>query len=332
MVKLSQHNIRSRLKVGMLEPTSVQVLKTCKGKGRGDYVNAQKDLAYCFQQQPGKHISDMYLCKTTEVETYSAKTLLDAVKNMTPENYTKAVLDARLKYENGDELNELERLMCNERIESRIKELRKLVGKVHTNVIYFQESKGKVQSQNVFKDGWRKLLVTIHDTSLLSPDMPRKRQNQVTLQTFLDFPRLHQNVTLLMPGESRKGKTELAKYICLTICLKYQNENPRFLITNTLDSLRAHQALMLPGVPVLLDDIGGEDNDLQLIYSSISMWKAILQIKDPTPNRARNDDLMWAAHQPKVVTTNCDNLEDWIGIMFPRVKDQHKKAIALRVA
>ena len=61
MVKLLQHNIISQLTVGMLEPTRVQVLKTCKGKGRGDYINAQKDLANCFQQQPGKHISRMYL-------------------------------------------------------------------------------------------------------------------------------------------------------------------------------------------------------------------------------------------------------------------------------
>ena len=79
---------------------------------------------------------------------------------------------------------------------------------------------------------------------------------------------------------------------------------------------------MLPGVPVLLDDIGGDDNDHQLIYSSISMWKAILQVKDATQDRARNNDLMWAARQPKVMTTNCDNLDDWIGIVFREASTQ----------
>ena len=103
-------------------------------------------------------------------------------------------------------------------------------------------------------------------------------------------------------------------------------------MTNTLDSLRSNQALMLPGVPVLLDDIGGDDGDQQLIYSSISMWKAILQVKDATQNRARNDDLMWAARQPKVLTTNCASLDDWIGVMFPRAKPNHKAAIVLRTA
>ena len=62
------------------------------------------------------------------------------------------------------------------------------------------------------------------------------------------------------------------------------------------------------------------------------MWKAILQIKDATQNRARNDDLCWAARQPKIVTTNCKDLDDWIGTMFYRAKDEHKKAIQLRVA
>ena len=108
--------------------------------------------------------------------------------------------------------------------------------------------------------------------------------------------------------------------------------DPRCLMTNTLDSLRTNQALMLPGVPVLLDDIGGDDSDQQLIYSSVSMWKAILQVKDATQNRARNDDLMWASRQPRVMTTNCNNLADWIGIMFPRAKPIRQKAIVLRVA
>lgn len=331
--KPSQQNIRSRLQAGMLEPNKIQVMKMCKGKGRGDYKRAHKDLITRFQQLPGKHISNMYMGKAAEVEEYSAKTLLEAFKDMTAEDFTNFVLDARIKNESEEELTGLERLMCNEKIESRVRELRRLSSKVVTNVIYASKVKetGQVQPQTAFKSSWKKIRVTIHDKSLLTPLMPQNG-NTVTLETFVQFPELHQNVTLFLPGESRKGKTELAKYICLVICMKYQNENPRFLMTNTLDSLRANQALMLPGVPVLMDDIGGEDNDQQLIYSSVSMWKAILQVKDATQNRARNDDLMWAARQPRVMTTNCMNLEDWVQAMFPRVKPSHKAAIVLRVA
>ena len=89
---------------------------------------------------------------------------------------------------------------------------------------------------------------------------------------------------------------------------------------------------MLPGVPVLLDDIGGDSDEDQLIYSSISIWKAVLQVTSATQNRARNDDLMWAARQPKVLTTNCDNLEDWIMTMFSCSNENHKQAIVRRVA
>ena len=140
-------------------------------------------------------------------------------------------------------------------------------------------------------------------------------------------------MTLFLPGKSRKGKTELAKYSCMRLAIQYQGlEGARFVMTNTLDSLRSNQAFMLPCVPVLLDDIGGEENDQQLIYSGISMWKAILQVKDATQNRARSDDIMWATRQPKVITTNCDNLDDWIGVMLRSAKPAHKEAVRLRTA
>ena len=103
-------------------------------------------------------------------------------------------------------------------------------------------------------------------------------------------------------------------------------------MTTTLDALRASQPLMHPGVPVLLDDIGGDEDDAQLIYSSVSMWKAVLQVKDPTQIRGRNDDIMWAARQPKVISSNCKDLVDWINTMFPRAKPNHKEAIPPRVA
>ena len=41
---------------------------------------------------------------------------------------------------------------------------------------------------------------------------------------------------------------------------------------------------------------------------------------------------MRAARPPKVMTTNCDNLDDWIGVMFRSAKPAHKEAIRLRMA
>ena len=333
--KSSQRNIRSQLNLGMLKPQNVQVATFGKGIGRSQSKDAQKALVTQFQQLPGEHVTNMYAGKASEVEEYTAKSLLAAVKDMSSEAFTNFVLDAQLKKENGEKMTTLEDLLCNNAIESRVKELRKLSCKVITNVVYASKVRetGQVQDLSVFKSNWNKMMLTIHDKSLLSPLMPQNG-NKVTLETFLNFKELHQNITLVLPGDSRTGKTELAKCICLLLAMKYQNneEDPRFLMTNTLDSLRSNQALMLPGVPVLLDDIGGDDGDQQLIYSSVSMWKAILQVKDATQNRARNDDLMWAARQPKVLTTNCVSLDDWIGVMFPRAKPNHKAAIVLRTA
>ena len=60
---------------------------------------------------------------------------------MTSEAFTNFVLDARIKMESGEDLSELERLLCNDRIESRVRELRKLSSKVVTNVIYVSKVK-----------------------------------------------------------------------------------------------------------------------------------------------------------------------------------------------
>lgn len=49
-------------------------------------------------------------------------------------------------------------------------------------------------------------------------------------------------------------------------------------------------------------------------------------------NRARNDDVCWAPKQPKIVTTNCNDLEEWISSMFSNSMENHKEAIRMRVA
>ena len=159
--------------------------------------------------------------------------------------------------------------------------------------------------------------------------------NKVSLQTFLTHKQLNQSISLFIPGNSRLGKTELAKFLCMDLACRYQQgqEEASFIMVNTLDSLRSSQACMLPGVPVLLDDIGnGDANEAQLIYSSVGMWKAILQVPNASQSRSRNDDLMWAPRQTKHVTTNCPNLDNWIDTMFHGSAAHHTGAIRMRIA
>ena len=80
----------------------------CNGKGRSQAKNDQKNLIAAFQQLPGKHMTNMHLGKASDVDEYTAKTLLHAVKDMTSEAFTNFVLDARLKEDSGEELRALE--------------------------------------------------------------------------------------------------------------------------------------------------------------------------------------------------------------------------------
>ena len=170
-------------------------------------------------------MSNMWLEKDTEVVEYTAEQLLEEVKQMSEEAFAKMVLDAQLKQDQNEEITELERRLCSPRIESRAKEPRKLVGRSKTNVIYASKVRdtGDVQSERVFIRTWKSLVVTVHDRSLLTPLLPRIGEvasNKVSLDTFLKCPEFHQTVTLLIPGVTRKGKSELAKYMCHLLAFK----------------------------------------------------------------------------------------------------------------
>ena len=63
---------------------------------------------------------------------------------MTVEAYNQFVLDARLKTEKIYDLTELERLLLVDKIDNRVKELRKISACVVTNVIYASKAEGHV--------------------------------------------------------------------------------------------------------------------------------------------------------------------------------------------
>ncbi len=41
---------------------------------------------------------------------------------------------------------------------------------------------------------------------------------------------------------------------------------------------------------------------------------------------------MWAARQPKVITSNCTSLDDFINAIVPNAKQNHREVIPPRVA
>lgn len=197
-----------------------------------------------------------------------------------------------------------------------------------TCIITFHQAKGSVQSEVQFINNWRSIQITLTDSSLL-PDQDDPLTT--TIGEYLDNPRLHQSVSLLVRGPSRTGKTELCKLICLMLALRYQDSSDAyFVFVTTLDILRQVQTMLLPGVPVLFDDVQPGDKD-QLVHSSLSMWKQILQVKDNAQIRGRCDDIAFAKFQPKVVTTNSTSVSFWLGgLGIAGV--EHIDAIKMRIA
>ena len=71
----------------------VEIANFEKGHGRNSVKITQREAITKFQQIPGK---------ADEVTEYTAKTLYDAVKDMSSEAYANFVLDARLKMDAGE--------------------------------------------------------------------------------------------------------------------------------------------------------------------------------------------------------------------------------------
>ena len=339
LYKPDYKNTRKSLAIpGVGEPSSIEVALFPGGEGRTQAKVAQKRLVEEFQQTVGKHLSNMCVKSSEAAMAKTAASVLAQTKGMNQDVLEAFLLNIHFKKEENVKLAQLEQTLSSKAVENRIKEMRKLNGRMNSNVIYLaQNSEDRlVQPASVFKPSWRQLAVTIHNKSLLTIDMPRigNTANKVTLETFINFQQLHQNIALFIPGKSRTGKSELAKHICMRLACLFQSfEDTKFVLVNTIDTLRNNQSVMRSGVPALLDDFGhGGSKDAQLIYSTVSMWKSILQGQNPSQNRGRCDDISWAARQPQVITTNCTDLEDWIGKMFPGCEDNHKEAIVLRVA
>ena len=214
LYKASYKHIRKSLTfAGVGESTTIEVASFPGGEGRTQAKAAQKILDEEIQHIVGKHIANMCVATVPEALDVTAASVLGQVKGMSAETFATFVLGARLKKTNNEPLSSLEQTLCDIQVETRVKELRKLSGRVTITVVYISQVKetGQVQPEIAFKATWRQLAVTIHNQSLLTIDMPRLSSGKVTLETLMNFPQLHQTVTLLIPGKSRTGSVSLTR-------------------------------------------------------------------------------------------------------------------------
>ena len=85
--KQSQQQIRAKLKLGAVDPQSIQVAHFGKGTGRSAIKEAQRKLCETFAQLPGKHFTNLHVSRNEDVEEYIAKKFFEAVTNKTTDEY-----------------------------------------------------------------------------------------------------------------------------------------------------------------------------------------------------------------------------------------------------
>jgi len=233
--------------LGVLKPT-LYVANLPFRAGQQKAKEAQFKLVSTFQDLPGEHVGNMYLHRAGTSDDEDVAMLLDFCKDMSNEQYNEFVLKANVKRENGSPMTAAENYISHRQIEPRVREFRKLTSGKSEMVIRLSDPNilGLVKKPQAFHEKCKHWPVTIHDTSKLTIEIPRlgNATNVVSMETFFQYPELHQELSLIIPGERRKGKTEYAKLKALELAYIYVPDDPYFIFATTLDSLKSVQAYM----------------------------------------------------------------------------------------
>ena len=84
---------------------------------------------------------------------------------------------------------------------------------------------------------------------------------------------------------------------------------------------------------VIYDDmLASGDGRGQLIYSDMSIWKALLRVGAPATARARNTDTQYAPFQPKIVTCQDAHVDEFINQLDWKARTKDKEAFESRTA
>jgi hypothetical protein len=290
----------------------------CKGKANERVQSQMVSLFNAFSSCIGKFVCGMEM-ETTGI-TYSYEHLLNITKELKDTDMMRLFANIALTAE--DDRTELHWSLL--KVERRIMAHRSLA-KTPDAVIFQNKIHGIIQSVDAFVPGWQSLPVSLADASIIGA-------SATTLGEWMGNPTLHQNVSLLMRGATRCGKSELSKLIAMIVAMQYSNTgNAHILFLTTIEAAKDCKDYMAPGVPIILDDIDPSDTS-QLVHTSLGMWKAILQGTNPFTTRARNQDINWCRRQPKIITTNAPDVDSWLGKMGITSDRSHVAAIEMRLA
>jgi hypothetical protein len=178
-----------------------------------------------------------------------------------------------------------------------------------------------VQSRSAFIDGLLDLEVCIPDQSLCPG-------GRTTLREYCEESNMHQNLTLLMHGPTRLGKTEAAKMLAFALSSMYLDSDACVFFLNTIDSIRSIQQFIKPGHVLLLDELDGGSS--QLVHSDCNMFKVLLNPVNSATVRGRNDDIELPPRVLRVLTSNAESIDAWAAQAAPRLRD--RDALTQRLA
>ena len=286
-----------------------------KAVGRRDHAIHNTILQYCATV--AESVTNLWLDEAPGNTTWGLDQLEAACSELNDD--ALIYVQAQIKLTDAKERDDFQKAFLKLLPELRAVRAKKAV---HTasSAITSKNVQQLVQPRSAFIDG-------LWDLEVIVPDLSLCPAGRTTLRTFCQEPRLHQNLTLLVHGPTRLGKTEAAKLLSFGLSSRYLDE-PCVFFLNTIDSIRRIQSFLKPGHVLLLDELDGGSS--QLVHADSNIFKTLLNPTNNASIRGRNDDIELPPRLLRVITSNAESLEAWTAEISN--KDRDRAAIMQRLA
>ena len=289
-----------------LPDCQVEAVMVTKLTGRREKATTRALM--CFSSAAIAAVSDILLDMHPQGATYGLEQLYTITEKL--DSCAFVGLVAEVKCIPPDTRDEFQATFW--KLKDQLIELRRLRKNLVSSIIIDKANKDQhVQALSSFVDTVLDLEVNVFDRSLCPT-------GRCSLLQYLEDPRLHQCLTLIMRGNTGVGKTELAKTCGYALSKRYC-DNPCLYFATTVDSLRKVQSQLKAGHTLMLDEFEG--SSIQLVHADANFMKCLLNPVNPQVLRGRNDDIAMPARLMRIVTCNTESLDEWLTALSSRERD-----------
>lgn len=216
----------------------------------------------CYNDCAMECASDLWLDLVPDDVTWSLEHLYKVTEKLDEEGLV--TLTGEVKMIPDDKRDKFQQAFW--KLRAQLRELRVLRNaKDNALAINLKNRAQHIQPLTVYVHDLLQRPIVIHDASLWP-------SGRCTVGEFFETPELHLNLTLLIHGGTRLGKSEVAKTLCYAASVQYHGHNACIWFMNTIDSLRTVYRQLLPGHVVLFDEF--VPTSVQLVHSDSNMLKA----------------------------------------------------------